>query len=118
MKYLSVSMLAEKGRNESPSENVIRGILSLVEAEVNNSVLTKVITEPERKDLPEVTGARCERLVPVPVGGAGGGGGVGAGGLWARLTPEEKPLQRPRRRGRRGREGGESTGGIKLGDGE
>uniref|UniRef100_A0A7S1XG57 60S acidic ribosomal protein P2 n=1 Tax=Compsopogon caeruleus TaxID=31354 RepID=A0A7S1XG57_9RHOD len=97
MKYLSAYMLAVMGGNESPTEDVIRGILSSVGAEIDDTILAKVMSELEGKDLMDVMAAGREKLASVPVGGAvavGGGAGatgaVDAGGDAPAAAEEEK----------------------------
>jgi len=80
MKYLSAYMLAVMGGNTSPSADDVKGILSAVGAEVDDSILEKLLSELSGKDINEVIAEGMTKFSAVPSGGGAAPGAAGAGG--------------------------------------
>lgn len=82
-------MLAVLGGNASPSADDIKKILKSVNAEVEEEVLTRVMTALSGKDVYQVIEEGKEKLASVPSGGGvAATGGAGAGD--APAAEEEK----------------------------
>ncbi len=81
-------MLAVLGGNASPSADDIKKILKSVDAEVEEEVLTRVMTALSGKDVFEVIEQGKEKLASVPSGGGVAAPGAAAGG--APAAEEEK----------------------------
>ncbi|KAK1865388.1 hypothetical protein I4F81_007920 [Pyropia yezoensis] len=92
MKYLSAYMLAVMGGNASPSADDVKGILGAVGAEVDDTILDKLMSELSGKDINEVIAEGMTKFSSVPSGGgaAAAGGGGGGGGDAAPAEEEKK----------------------------
>jgi len=94
MKYLGAYMLAVMGGNASPSAADIKKILETAGIEIDDSVLTRVMSELEGKDVMELITEGKAKLSSVPSGGAGAGGAAAAGGDdGAAPAAEEAPAE-------------------------
>lgn len=92
MKYLGAYMLAVLGGNSSPDAGDIKKILASVGAEVDDSVLERVMGELSGKDVFDVISQGREKLSSVPAGG----GAVAAAGGAAAAPAEEKEEEAPK----------------------
>eukprot|EP00928_Gymnodinium_smaydae_P024310 TRINITY_DN196_c5_g1_i1.p3 TRINITY_DN196_c5_g1~~TRINITY_DN196_c5_g1_i1.p3 ORF type:complete len:115 (+),score=61.15 TRINITY_DN196_c5_g1_i1:105-449(+) len=77
MKYCSAYLMAVLAGNEAPSASDIKKILGAVDAECDDEVASKLVSELEGKTVHEVIAAGKEKLKGF---GGGGGGGAAAGG--------------------------------------
>eukprot|EP00928_Gymnodinium_smaydae_P033322 TRINITY_DN238_c5_g1_i1.p2 TRINITY_DN238_c5_g1~~TRINITY_DN238_c5_g1_i1.p2 ORF type:complete len:116 (+),score=54.41 TRINITY_DN238_c5_g1_i1:168-515(+) len=97
MKYAGAYLMAVLAGNESPSAADIKKILGAVDAECDDEVAGKLVSELEGKTIHEVIAAGKEKLKGFGGGGGGGGGaaagaGGGAGGGAAPAAAEAKKV--------------------------
>lgn len=91
MKYLGAYLLAVMGGNSEPDADDLKKILDSVGVEYEESIMNKVLSELEGKDVMEVMAEGRSKLSSVPSGGAvGGGGGAAAAGAGAGDAEEAK----------------------------
>lgn len=90
MKYLSAYMLAVMGGNTSPSAEDVKGILGAVGAEVDDSILDKLMSELSGKDINEVIAEGMSKFSSVPSGGGAAAAAAGGGGDEAPAEEEKK----------------------------
>eukprot|EP00440_Ansanella_granifera_P053221 gb/GFBE01057697.1/.p1 GENE.gb/GFBE01057697.1/~~gb/GFBE01057697.1/.p1 ORF type:complete len:114 (+),score=60.03 gb/GFBE01057697.1/:1-342(+) len=93
MKYCAAYLMAVLGGNESPSTSDIKTILGSVEAECDEAIAEKLVSELQGKAVHEIIAAGKEKLKSFGGGGGGGGAvaaGAAAGGGAAEAKKEEK----------------------------
>lgn len=78
MKYLGAYMLAVLGGNGSPNAADIKKILDSAGVEIDDTVLSKVMSELEGKDIMEVIEEGKSKLSSIPSAGAAPGGAAAA----------------------------------------
>eukprot|EP00928_Gymnodinium_smaydae_P055981 TRINITY_DN3943_c0_g1_i2.p2 TRINITY_DN3943_c0_g1~~TRINITY_DN3943_c0_g1_i2.p2 ORF type:complete len:114 (+),score=57.49 TRINITY_DN3943_c0_g1_i2:83-424(+) len=95
MRYPAAYLMAVLAGNESPTTKDIKKILESVEAEYDEEVAQKMVSELEGKTIDEVIKAGKEKLKGFGGGGGGGGGGgaaAGGSGAAAEAKAEEKKV--------------------------
>merc|ERR1719507_1546535 len=95
LKYVAAYLMSALAGNESPSADDIKKILESVEAEYDESIASKLVSELEGKTIHEVIAGGKEKLKGFGGGGGGvavaaGGGGGAAAGAPAEAKKEEK----------------------------
>eukprot|EP00928_Gymnodinium_smaydae_P055980 TRINITY_DN3943_c0_g1_i1.p1 TRINITY_DN3943_c0_g1~~TRINITY_DN3943_c0_g1_i1.p1 ORF type:complete len:115 (+),score=50.54 TRINITY_DN3943_c0_g1_i1:80-424(+) len=78
MRYPAAYLMAVLAGNANPSAKDIKKILESVEADYDEEIASKLVSELEGKTIDEVIKAGKEKLKGF--GGGGGGGAAGAGG--------------------------------------
>ncbi|CAN8072989.1 unnamed protein product [Agarophyton chilense] len=86
MKYIGAYMLAHLGGNSSPSSSDIKKILESAGVDIDEDVLTKVMSQFEGKDITQVMEEGRSKLASVPSGGAA----PASGGTAAEEAPKEE----------------------------
>ncbi|EFJ31769.1 hypothetical protein SELMODRAFT_28094, partial [Selaginella moellendorffii] len=69
MKLIAAYLLAVLGGNECPSSDDIKGILSSVGAEADETKLSHLMSELEGKDIVELIAEGRDKFASVPSGG-------------------------------------------------
>lgn len=80
MKYCAAYLMCILGGNESPTAADIQKILESVEAEFDEGVAQKLVSELEGKTVHEIIAAGREKLKSFGGGGGGGSAEVPSGG--------------------------------------
>eukprot|EP00933_Yihiella_yeosuensis_P044554 TRINITY_DN397_c1_g1_i1.p1 TRINITY_DN397_c1_g1~~TRINITY_DN397_c1_g1_i1.p1 ORF type:complete len:114 (+),score=43.86 TRINITY_DN397_c1_g1_i1:132-473(+) len=78
MKYCAAYLMAVLSGKESPSTDDLKQILGAIEAEFDEEIAKKLVSELEGKTVHEVIAEGKTKLKAF--GGGGGGGGAGGGG--------------------------------------
>lgn len=89
MKYLGAYMLAVLGGNANPTSDDMKKILNSVGVEIDETIMTKVMSELAGKDVLEVIEEGKSKLASVPSSGGAAAGGA-AGGAAAEAPKEEE----------------------------
>eukprot|EP00928_Gymnodinium_smaydae_P048336 TRINITY_DN322_c0_g2_i1.p3 TRINITY_DN322_c0_g2~~TRINITY_DN322_c0_g2_i1.p3 ORF type:complete len:114 (-),score=60.33 TRINITY_DN322_c0_g2_i1:76-417(-) len=95
MKYCAAYLMAVLAGNESPSAADLKKIIGAVEADFDEEVAEKLVSELSGKTIHEVVAAGKEKLKGFGGGGGGGGGAAaagGGGGAAAAPAKEEKKV--------------------------
>merc|ERR1719420_2061513 len=90
MKYAAAYCMAVVAGKDSPTAKDVKKILDSIEAEVDDAVLEKLVSELDGKSIHEVIAAGRETLQNVPMGGGGGGGGAAAAAAGCAAPAEAK----------------------------
>ncbi|KAF4111532.1 ribosomal protein, large P2, like [Onychostoma macrolepis] len=93
MRYVAAYLLAALGGKDSPSTGDIKKILDSVGIEVDDTRMSKVVSELNGKNLEEVIAQGFSKLASVPSGGAvaaSSAAAPSAGGTAAAPAAEEK----------------------------
>mmetsp|Transcript_592 Transcript_592/g.550 ORF Transcript_592/g.550 Transcript_592/m.550 type:complete len:113 (-) Transcript_592:94-432(-) len=80
MKYVAAYLMAALAGKESPTEKDIKKILESVEAEYDEALASKLVSELSGKTIHEVIKEGKDKLKNFGGGGGGGGGAPAAGG--------------------------------------
>ncbi|KAH8920688.1 ribosomal protein 60S [Atractiella rhizophila] len=97
MKHLAAYLLLTIGGNTSPSAADIKGVLSAVGIDADESRLSSLLSELEGKSINDLIAEGSTKLASVPSGGGGGAapaaGGAAAGGAAPAEEKKEEKVE-------------------------